>query len=150
MILALLAAASAGQWAVIEERDPMTDSVIAQASVRAPGGRIAYICGGGDPPRVAFEADRYLGPGYDGYAGSGDVQFRFDDAPAQTQYGWFYRDRVVTSLRPENTTPFVESLREARRLRFRAIGRAAQVDADLDVSGAGAAIVDAERRCGVS
>jgi len=101
-------------------RDPITDAVRADATLRDDGNRLVVSCDPAeyDGPRIRVHSRRWLGRGHL-FSGHRPVIYRFDNQRPRRML-WDIEDRRATLSRGRRVAAFLNELQTAQRLVIRA------------------------------
>lgn len=113
-------AATYGAWTVEVQKDPITDTVKAIASLPGEAGSLIIKCDAPGPGSlyVRFVSNGYLG-GYAGGQRFDALTYRVDeDVPVTSE--WVYYKSIVTAVHEERRAALIQRLKTAKRFSLRA------------------------------
>ncbi len=141
-------AAAYGAWTVDVQKDPITDTVKAIASLPGEAGSLIIKCDAPGPGSlyVRFVSNDYLG-GYAGGQRSDALTYRVDDdAPVTSE--WVYYKSIVPAVHEERRAALIQRLKTAKRFSLRAITFENEVvNATFELSSIAQAISAADEVC---
>lgn len=143
----ILLALAAGLWTVDRNVDPVTDAVVASATLRGDNARLEFICGGGEP-QLAYEPDEYLGGGISHYV-LRDMLIRFDDAPASRE-SWKYLSEYAVAYSQKNAGALLVKMLQSKRMVMRALRYDnSTITSTFELEGTAAALHETFEACGI-